>query len=271
MRWLSCLMPAPLLMPLPAAGQAPAPDAPARAEEETSGRARRKACEALLDAADAAALDSRDPRAADRARMVRNQIFLEGVSDPRVIDALLRVPREEFVPPLFRARAYEDTPLPIGEDQTISQPFIVGFMSEALGLTGGEKVLEIGTGSGYQAAVLARLAREVYSIEIVAPLARRAKETLARLKVENVRLRTGDGHQGWPEAAPFDAVIVTCAPEDVPPRLVEQLRPGGRIVIPVGSERGDQKLMRVTRHGTVLRYEELLPVRFVPMTGREKD
>jgi len=200
-----------------------------------------------------------------RQRMVRRQIEARGVNDPRVLEAMRKVPRHLFVPRAAQSHAYADTPLPIGHDQTISQPYIVAFMSEALELKGGERVLEIGTGSGYQAAVLAELAREVYSIEIVEPLAREAEKRLKELGYSNIRLRVGDGYRGWPDAAPFDAIMVTAAPDHVPPALVEQLAEGGRLVLPVGSL--FQELIRIRRTKEGTRRESLLPVRFVPMTG----
>jgi len=200
-----------------------------------------------------------------RERMVREQIEARGVRDPRVLAALRTIPRHEFVPPAQRDHAYEDRPLSIGEGQTISQPYIVAVMTELLELDGSEKVLEIGTGSGYQAAVLGRLAREVYSIEIVPELASRAQADLARLGYANVHVRHGDGYRGWPEHAPFDAVIVTAAPGHVPEPLVEQLAVGGRMVLPVGDV--FQELVLVTRGEEGVRQERLLGVRFVPMTG----
>ncbi len=204
-----------------------------------------------------------------RERMVKEQIEARGVKDARVLAAMRKVPRHEFVPARVRPRAYEDYPLPIGEGQTISQPYIVALMTELLHLKGDEKVLEIGTGSGYQAAVLSVLAKEVYTIEIVEPLARRAERALKRLGYRNVSVRCGDGFKGWPERAPFDAVIVTCAPERTPPPLIEQLKPGGRLVIPVGPEWGSQWLKVLTKRadGRVTE-ERVIPVRFVPMTGR---
>lgn len=202
-----------------------------------------------------------------RARMVREQILARGVADPRVLEAMGRVPRHEFIPVGERGQAYEDWPLPIGYGQTISQPYIVAFMTAALEPKPGDRVLEVGTGSGYQAAVLAGLVAEVYTIEIVEPLARRAEADLRRLGYGNVKVRAGDGHRGWPEAAPFDAIIVTCAPEDVPRALVEQLRPGGRMIIPVGSQWGAQELYLLRRTATGMRRQAVLPVRFVPMVG----
>jgi protein-L-isoaspartate(D-aspartate) O-methyltransferase len=197
--------------------------------------------------------------------MVREQIEARDVRDPRVLAAMRKVPRHLFVPPDEQASAYIDSPLPIGYGQTISQPYIVAFMTDALELNPRDRVLEIGTGSGYQAAVLAELAREVYTIEIVEPLAKEAEERLRRLQYANVHARVGDGYRGWPEEAPFDAIMVTAAPDHVPPPLVEQLRDGGRLVLPVG--RWDQELIRLRRTGKGITREALLPVRFVPMTG----
>ncbi len=200
-----------------------------------------------------------------RARMVREQIAGRGIQDPRVLAALARVPRHELVPEALREFAYEDQPLPIGYDQTISQPFVVAYMTEQLQLRGDERVLEIGTGSGYQAAVLSLLAREVFSIEIVKELGERARADLARLGYANVHVRVGDGYQGWPEQAPFDAIIVTAAPDHVPQPLIDQLAVGGRLVLPVGGF--DQELLRIERDATGLRREHLIGVRFVPMRG----
>lgn len=200
-----------------------------------------------------------------RQSMVRQQIAARGVRDQRVLKALREVPRHLFVPTPMQPFAYMDTPLPIGHEQTISQPYIVGFMTEALALKPGERVLEVGTGSGYQAAVLSRLVREVYSIEIVEPLATEATQRLQRLGYSNVKVRAGDGYQGWPEAAPFDAIIVTAAPDHVPQPLLDQLAVGGRLVLPVGKRL--QTLVRIRRTQTGFKREELLPVRFVPMTG----
>jgi protein-L-isoaspartate(D-aspartate) O-methyltransferase len=208
---------------------------------------------------------SDEDAAEDRERMVASQIEARGVRDPRVLDALRAIPRHEFVPTGQRMHAYEDRPLPIGEGQTISQPYIVAVMTELLELDGSEKVLEIGTGSGYQAAVLAKLAREVWSIEIVPELARRAEADLRRLGYANVHVREGDGYRGWPEQAPFDAIIVTAAPGHVPKPLVEQLAVGGQLVLPVGDL--SQDLVRVVRGEQGVEQERLLGVRFVPMTG----
>lgn len=205
---------------------------------------------------------------ANPMRMVEEQLMApgRGITNQRVLQAMREVPRHEFVPPDMRSHAYDDSPLPIGHGQTISQPYIVGFMTECLNPQSDDRVLEIGTGSGYQAAVLARLVREVYSIEIVPELAERAKADLERLGYNNIHVRAGDGYRGWPEAAPFDSVIVTCAPEDVPDPLVEQLREGGRMIIPVGG-RVQQELVLLQKESGKLRRQAVLPVRFVPMTG----
>jgi protein-L-isoaspartate(D-aspartate) O-methyltransferase len=197
--------------------------------------------------------------------MVREQIVARGVQDARVLEALARVPRHELVPAELREHAYQDRPLAIGFGQTISQPFVVAYMTEQLDLDGSERVLEVGTGSGYQAAVLAELAREVWSIEIVPELAARASADLARLGYTNVHVRAGDGYRGWPDEAPFDAIIVTAAPGHVPEPLVEQLAVGGRMVLPVGSF--EQELLRIERTAEGLREERLIGVRFVPMRG----
>lgn len=202
--------------------------------------------------------------AAARARMVRDQMP-DIPAD--VLSVMARVPRHEFVPESGQALAYEDMPLPIGHGQTISQPYIVALMTAQLNPQNTDRVLEIGTGSGYQAAVLAKLVAEVFTIEIVKPLAERAAATLRRLGCDNVQVRLGDGSSGWPEAAPFDAVIVTCAPQAVPPALVEQLKEGGRLIIPVGSI-GSQELFLLEKQGGRLIEQSRLPVRFVPMTGR---
>lgn len=206
-----------------------------------------------------------DPSAERRRRMVDSQIRARGISDARVLAAMSRVPRHLFVPAGVRAQAYDDYPLPIGAQQTISQPYIVALMTSLLELSGDERVLEIGTGSGYQAAVLAELAREVFSIEILEPLSANARQTLASLGYQNLHLRVGDGWAGWPEAAPFDAIIVTAAPEKVPQPLLDQLKVGGRLVIPVGAF--FQDLLVLTKTATGLEKKNVIPVRFVPMTG----
>ncbi len=196
--------------------------------------------------------------------MVQQQLKARGIKDERVLTTMAKVPREEFVPADARVDAYEDGPLPIGYDQTISQPYIVAFMTEQLRLKPSDRLLEIGSGSGYQAAVLAELAADVYTIEIIEPLAKSAEATLQRLGYKNVHLRVGDGYQGWPEEAPFDAIIVTCAPDKVPQPLVDQLKDGGRMVIPVG-ERFAQQLYLLEKKNGQLKESATLPVRFVPM------
>jgi protein-L-isoaspartate(D-aspartate) O-methyltransferase len=204
-----------------------------------------------------------------REEMVRTQVEARGVTDALTLRALRRVPRHELVPPEHRAHAYADSPLPIGHGQTISQPFIVAFMTQALGLRGGETVLEVGTGSGYQAAVLAEIAARVHTVEILAPLAERARADLARLGYRNVEVRAGDGYRGWPEAAPFDAILVAAAAPRIPEALTAQLKDGGRLVIPVGD--AEQTLVLLTRRGGRLLEERVLPVRFVPMTGEVRE
>ena len=188
------------------------------------------------------------------------------ISDESVLRAMSKIPRHEFVPADLKTRAYDDCALPIGYGQTISQPYIVAFMSQQLGLRPTDRVLEIGTGSAYQTAILAELAAEVYSIEIVPELADRATAVLKRLGSGNVHLRLGDGYHGWPQAAPFDAILVTCAPEGIPQPLIDQLADGGRLVIPAGRA-GKQSVFVLRRRGNKLDRETLLPVQFVPMTG----
>jgi len=207
-----------------------------------------------------------ESEASRRARMVETQIASRGVRDPRVLQALREVPRELFVDPSERSRAFDDTPLPIAGNQTISQPYIVALMTELLDLAPGEKVLEIGTGSGYQSAVLSRLCREVYSIEIVPELAKSAGSRLRELGYDNVTVREGDGYGGWPEKGPFDGIIVTAAPERIPQPLLDQLAPDGRMVIPVGGFFQELKVFRKDASGRVTE-QAILPVRFVPMTG----
>jgi len=204
--------------------------------------------------------------AAERQRMVMEQLMPRGIQEERVLAAMAKVPREEFVAQDSRAASYTDQPLPIGYGQTISQPFIVAFMTEQLRLAPGDRVLEIGTGSGYQAAILAELVAEVYSIEIIEPLAKTAEVTLQRLGYKNVNVKAGDGYKGWPEHAPFDAVTVTCAPDHVPRPLVDQLKEGGRMIIPVGGF-GDQELYLLEKKNGQLEQRAVLPVRFVPMAG----
>jgi protein-L-isoaspartate(D-aspartate) O-methyltransferase len=215
-----------------------------------------------------ATIAATEPYANERQAMVELQLRGRDITDRRVLEAMGRVPRHEFVPQALRDEAYRDHPLPIGHDQTISQPYIVAFMTQALKPRPEDRVLEVGTGSGYQAAVLAGLVREVYTIEIVAPLGERARDDLARLGYRNVQVRIGDGYEGWPEHAPFDAIIVTCSPEHVPPPLVEQLRDGGRMIIPVGDPRRGQELVLLEKRGGKVVRRGVMPVRFVPMTGR---
>ena len=229
------------------------------------------ACAAPAELADASSgapnATARPPsaREGDRMRMVEQQIVARGIDDPRVIDAMRRVPRHRFVPEDLSPHAYEDRPLPIGYRQTISQPYIVAFMTQALQLAPDARVLEIGTGSGYQTAVLAELAAAVHSIEIVPPLAARAAAALAETGYDNVRLREGDGYAGWPDEAPFDAIMVTAAPDHVPQPLVDQLAVGGRMIVPVGAHR--QTLTVLVRTDEGVTEEATLPVLFVPMTG----
>ncbi|MCD6553707.1 MAG: protein-L-isoaspartate O-methyltransferase [Chloroflexi bacterium] len=201
-----------------------------------------------------------------RERMVRSQIEARGIRDPRVLAAMRQVPRHLFVPVHMRGSAYRDTPLPIGEGQTISQPYIVALMTEMLELTGEERVLEIGTGSGYQAAILGLLAREVYTVERLPHLARNAEEVLRQLGYTNVHIRVGDGTLGWPEHAPYEAIIVTAASPEVPSPLLDQLADGGRLVVPIGP-RWTQTLVRVRREGDKFRKEYLTSVAFVPLVG----
>lgn len=208
-----------------------------------------------------------EPYRKAREAMVANQIMARGISDPLVLSAMTRVRRHLFVPPSQRKQAYADHPLPIGEGQTISQPYIVALMTELLEPDPNDRVLEIGTGSGYQAAVLAQIVDEVYSIEIVAPLYEKASRQLEALGYDNVHCRLGDGYKGWPEAAPFDGILITAAVDHPPPDLVRQLKDGGRLVLPKGDPRGIQTLEVVIRTGDTIRTRKIIDVRFVPMTG----
>lgn len=205
------------------------------------------------------------PRQSERDHMVKAQLLTRGISDAAVIRAMREVPRHEFVAAEDATEAYDDHPLPIGYDQTISQPYIVAYMTEALHLNGDERVLEIGTGSGYQAAVLAKLGVKVFTIEIMEELAERARQTFDRLGILHITSRAGDGYQGWPEEAPFDAIILTAAPEHIPQPLLDQLAPGGRMILPLGKTL--QRLIILTNTRAGLQRQELLPVAFVPMTG----
>lgn len=209
-----------------------------------------------------------DEHKGERERMVEEQIRARGIENPDVLRAMRKVPRHRFVPEHLRRLAYADGPLPIGREQTISQPLIVAYMTEAAQVSKQDKVLEIGTGSGYQAAVLAELAREVYTIEIIPELAEGARRVLAELGYKNVFTRTGNGYLGWPEQAPFDAIVVTAAPDEIPQALVEQLAVGGRMVIPVG--KGDQEMVIVEKTREGVTKKRTIPVRFVPMTGKPK-
>jgi len=220
----------------------------------------------LLMAYTPLAQDGRDDVRERRLDMVERQIRERGVVDERVLEVMRTVPRERFVPPDAARHAYEDTPLAIGFGQTISQPYIVAYMTEALDVQPRHRVLEIGTGSGYQAAVLGQLAREVYTIEIVSGLARTASSVLAELGYSNVHVREGDGYAGWPEQAPFDRIIVTAAPDEIPQPLIDQLAPGGRLVIPVGSQGETQWMTIVERTGAGVVERRTIPVQFVPFT-----
>jgi len=210
-------------------------------------------------------------REKERHQMVTRSIKKEGVSDSQVLKAMRRVPRHLFVPKRHQQYAYQNRPLPIGHDQTISQPFIVGYMTEMLDLTAGEKVLEIGTDSGYQAAVLSEITPYVFTIEIVEPLGRQAIARFDKLEYHTINAKIGDGYQGWPEHAPFDAIILTAAPDEIPEPLIKQLARGGVLVAPVGESDQTQILTKVTKSqdGSVHRVLKL-PVRFVPMTGKSQ-
>lgn len=223
------------------------------------------ACQPPLPQRDSMSVATLAPDAESHARerMVDEQIRARGIASQPVLDAMRRVPRHRFVPEPYRHMAYTDQPLPIGLDQTISQPYIVAYMTDAAEISPGDRVLEIGTGSGYQAAILAELAREVYTVELLPELATRAEGVLREFGYTNVHVRTGDGYAGWPEHAPFDAIVVTAAPDHVPPALVEQLAVNGRMVIPVG--RGEQQMRVITKTARGVVEERTLPVRFVPL------
>lgn len=203
-----------------------------------------------------------------RSRMVSDQLITRGISDARVLEAMRSVRRHEFIPEQYRAFAYDDSAVPIGLEQTISQPYVVAFMTEQLDLDPQHKLFELGTGSGYQAAVASLLVQEVYTVEILPGLARRAQSVLARLGYENVNVRAGNGWAGWPEAAPFDRIMITAAAEELPQQLLDQLRAGGKLIMPLGAEGAVQSLVLVRKSITgELSITELLPVRFVPVTG----
>ncbi len=200
-----------------------------------------------------------------RYDMVKTQIASRGITCNEVLKAMRVVPRHEFVPYEYRRYAYADQPLPIGEGQTISQPYIVAYMTEILKIKPGDKVLEIGTGSGYQAAILAEVSADVYSIEVIEPLANRSKNVLESLGYNNIKLKTGDGYQGWPDHAPFDAIMVTCSPSKIPEPLKEQLAEGGKMIIPVGETNTIQFLYLLEKRKGKIRQQNVMPVRFVPM------
>jgi protein-L-isoaspartate(D-aspartate) O-methyltransferase len=213
---------------------------------------------------------SDDPYKAQRERMVKTQIEERGIKDKATLKAMRNVRRHLFVPENIQRNAYEDRPLPIGYGQTISQPYIVGYMTEVVNPKPGQKILEIGTGSGYQAAVLAEIVDKVYTIEIITELADSSSRLLKELEYKNIKVKNADGYYGWEEYAPFDAIVVTAAAEYIPPPLIEQLKDGGKMVIPVGSPFLTQYLMLVEKSGEKITTRNLLPVRFVPLT-REKE
>jgi protein-L-isoaspartate(D-aspartate) O-methyltransferase len=228
------------------------------------------ACETASSNGIAAQTPEEDRYATKRETMVTTQIERRGINDARVLEAMRRVPRHAFVPDAMKPSAYADRPLPIGHGVTISQPYIVALMTQLADVDAGDRVLDVGTGSGYQAAVLGELGAEVYGIEIIEPLAERAAAVLDELGYEKVTVRAGDGYAGWPERAPFDAVILAAAPVHVPAPLEQQLKVGGRLVLPVG-EQFDQTLLVITRTEAGFEEQEVLPVAFVPMTGRAQD
>lgn len=213
--------------------------------------------------------DDNDANAVKRWNMVEKQVISRGIQNSKVIQAMLKVPRHKFVPEDLRDSAYNDSPLPIGMEQTISQPYIVALMTELLNPKGGEKILEVGTGSGYQTAVIAETGCEVYTVEILEPIAEKAKQILKALGYENIHFKIGDGYRGWEEHAPFDAIIVTAAPDHIPQPLINQLKVKGRMIIPVGALYQDLLLIRKTEKGVDMK--TVTPVRFVPMTGEAKN
>ncbi|MGB5106398.1 MAG: protein-L-isoaspartate(D-aspartate) O-methyltransferase [Candidatus Zixiibacteriota bacterium] len=206
-----------------------------------------------------------DPFFYQRQMMVEKQIAGRDIVSAAVIDAMRTIPRHEFVPDQYRSEGYTDSPLPIGLEQTISQPYIVALMTQLAAIDASSTVLEVGTGSGYQTAVLASIAARVFSVEILEPLYLRAKATLEALGFQNIELRHSDGHSGWPEVAPFDAILVTAAPEQVPQALIDQLKMGGRLIVPVGAQ--NQELFQITKSAQGEISKAIVPVKFVPMTG----
>ncbi len=209
-----------------------------------------------------------DPTAAPRNRMVDRHLVERGIKNKRVLDAFRTVPRHRFLPPGTRRLAYDDESIPIGEGQTITPPYDVAFMTEVLDPKPTDRVYEVGTGSGYQSAILSRLVKEVYSVEIHPPLGKRAAQVHKEVGYTNIHTRIGDGYEGWPDAAPFDAIIVTCAPEKIPQPLLDQLKDGGRMVIPLAKDRYTQSVWLVEKHGDQTTRRQLKPTLFVPMTGR---
>lgn len=212
-----------------------------------------------------------DALSRDRRQMIERDIEGRGITDKRVINAMSEIPRERFVPSRYRGSAYADHPIPIGEGQTISQPYVVALMTEVLSLKPADRVLEIGTGSGYQAAVLAEIAAEVYTIEIRETLAKRSESLLRELEYDNVHVKHADGYFGWEEHAPFDAIIITAAVNHIPPPLIKQLKDGGRLILPLGSTTFFQTLTLATKEGNEMRLVQMGPVAFVPMTGRAQE
>ncbi len=212
------------------------------------------------------AFEQADQYSRNRKDMIEYQIKRRGIKDEKILEIMQKIPRHLFIPSIHWNQAYEDRPLPIGEHQTISQPYIVAFMTEVLRLKPDDKVLEIGTGSGYQAAILAELAREVYTIEIIEILGKTAERVFKDLGYNNIKVKIGDGYKGWKEYAPYDAIIVTCAPDHIPTPLIEQLKEGGRMVIPVGDYYNQELILVEKKEGKIVK-KEVMPVIFVPMTG----
>lgn len=212
-----------------------------------------------------------DDRKAEREKMVKDQIEKRGITDPAILDAMRQVPRHRLVPANQMRNAYQDSPLPIGEGQTISQPYVVAYMTEMVKPGKGMKVLEIGTGSGYQAAVLAEIVEEVYTLEIIPELGKRAEEDLKELGYDNIHVRIADGYNGWEEHGPFDAIVVTASPDHIPPSLISQLKEGGRMIIPIESGGISQQLVLVEKRKGKIRQKNVLPVRFVPFTRSKEN